>query len=483
MSAKARVLSNSILYKNPITMKNILNNIMAAALLAVATASCSNDTDMPATGTPAENALTRELTISVAPVSRTTIDYENSDFSHLVWSEGDEVAYVTDVYGDVFRTAAISHNTFKAVIPQDADRSNKLIIVYPAGDLNGKALSECSLGTVNPATLNIDQPFDGTRLPLCCEMQIPASSTITADFEVMGSVIRLNLEASGHEEELLHQIVLTANEPLTGNYRRSFYGWFLDGGSKSVSMDIAGEDLSLAAISSQKRYIYIVTPRNEFTGVGLTVTTSTGTYTFSDGAMNLAQEGRTLYRLDLPLGEPVPVREPMYRQITSMSDITTGDDTKYLLVCGEKSVVYAEYNSTNYYDGVPVTIGSDGIDPECAAAKAYRFTIHPFDESGNLYYMRTDEKVGKGYYISTMANFPGTPGKIYFTADGGQNRNSWNISFDGSGNVILQGHPHTQDVAGDVFLCFYRPGNYFATYGADANMDNICPMQLYKLTD
>lgn len=455
-------------------------NILATALLLATTASCVSETDMPSPEMPDGLAM-RELTVTVAPVSRTTIEYENSDFSHLVWCDGDEVAYVTDVNGDTFRTAVISHNTFRAEVPETATSNNKLIIIYPAGDHAGKSLSDTQLATVNPTVTDIDSPFDGSRLPLSSVTPVPSSKSVTADFEVMASVVRLCISGGQSSEELLESVTLSADQSLTGTYKRSYYGWFLDGGDRSISMNIEGENRSLTAAGGKSGYIYFVVPRNQYTGVGLSITTDGGTYTFADGEMDLAQDGRTLYRLDLTLGEPEPVKQPMFRKITSLDDVTTGENDKYLIVCEEKSYVYSDYNSNNYYEGIPVTIGPDGIDAACSEATGFQFSIfHYTGENAHLYYLKTDQYIGRGYYIGMMPNFPGTPGKIYYDSSPDYQENSWDISFDADGNLKLKGNPKTQDVAGDVFLGFYRPGNHFATYGQDASSDQIIPLQLYK---
>ena len=460
-----------------------ISNLLAGALFLAAASSCSNENEMPAPA-PDSTAPMRELTVTVAPVSRTTIDYENSDYSHLVWNDGDEVAYITDIYGDTFKKAAISHNTFQALVPENAGSSNKLIIVYPAGDLEGKTKDQMTLSLVNPEVLDVDGQFDGTRLPLTSVIPVPSSKSVLADFEVMGSVIRLNPIPNTHGEELLTSLTLTANEDLQGVFTRSYYGWYFEGKGKSVTMNIESEDKSLGAINSNKRYIYIVVPRNAYTGVDLTLTTDAGTYSFTGGEMDLNQEGKTLYRLDLPLGEPDPVSEPMFRKVTSMDEVTRGDEEKYLIVCEEKSVLYCNYDTSNYYPGETISIGGDGITPDDKTA-ARQFSIHEHPGTVGKYYLKLDTKIGKGNYLAVMSNFSSTPGKLYHLGDTSNQRSSGDMSFDENGNLILQGHPMTQDKEGDVFLGVYSENSwstYFSTYGADADKSKVHAIQLYKLS-
>lgn len=460
-----------------------ISKFMAGALFFASTmSSCSNDTPDPA---PDNNIAMRELTVTVAPMSRTTIEYENSDFSHLVWNDGDEVAYVTDIYGDTFRKATVSHNNFKALVPENAGSNDKLIIVYPAGDLEGKTKDQMTLTLVNPDVIDVDGKFDGRRLPLTSVMPVPSSSSVTADFEVMGSVIRLNPIPNTHGEEQLASITLSADQDLKGAYTRSYYGWYFSGSGKSVTMGIKSEDKSLGSLNSGKRYIYIVVPRDSFTGVDLTLTTDAGVYSFTGGEMNLNQDGKTLYRLDLPLGEPDPVSEPMFKKITSMDDVTIGDQDKYLIVCEDKSVIYCNYDSSNYYEGESVSIGSDGIVPD-DKTNMRQFSIfeHPVAGCGK-YYLKLDNKIGKGNYLSVMSNFSSTPGKLYHLSATDNQRSSWDMNFDENGNLILKGHPMTQDIAGDVFLGFYSSdmnSNYFSTYGPDVDKSKILSVQLYKLS-
>lgn len=466
-------------------MKHITKLLAGALFFSTALISCSNNDELLPETTPDGIMPMRELKVTVAPVSRTTIEYENADVSHLVWSDGDEVAYITDYTGDKFHKAVISHNTFTAVIPEGATADNKLTIVYPAGDLEGKESYELALSPSNPSTINVDNSFDGTRLPMASVMNVPSSNSITANFEVMASVLRLNVLPGNHGSEKLTEVTLSANQALGGSYRKSYYGWFLDEGAKSVTMAIESADPTLSALSSNENYIYFVVPRTSYTGVNLTIKTDAGIYNFNDGKMDLSQEGKTLYRLDVTLGDPTPQPKPMFRKITSIDDITLGDASKYILVCEDKSVIYSEYTSTNYYEGVPVTIESDGIDPEDSKVTDLQFSIYKYTSSDRVgrYYLKCDKTIGRGQYIGMMPNFPGTPGKVYYDSSPDYNENSWDISFDSDGNIKLKGHPNTQDVAGDVFLGFYRPGNYFSTYGQDAAASQISQLQLYKLTE
>ena len=428
------------------------------------------------------------MTVSVAPLSRTTIEYENGDYSHLVWQEGDRVAYVTDLAGDTFRTAEVTGNCFTASVPEGATTTDNLVVVYPAGDLEGKSLSAATIRGLNPSELDIDASFDGTRLPMTSTLPVPASSGVVTEFDVLPAVIRLSLSGVDAENtEVLKSVTLTANEPLEGAYTPAGTGWTFAGSGNTVAMNIVSENTSLAEISSGRHYIYFVVPRAAYTGVTLTVTTDAGNYTFPDGSMDLTSPTRSLYRLDVALGEPEPVKEPMFVKITSLDQVTCADDDRYLIVCEGRGGLFAEFDSGNYHYLVPAGITPDGIDPASAEAVKCALTLtHPEGEYAARFLI-SSQNIRKNYpYIGCMKNFSGTPAKLAFRKALTKNSSLeyWDITFDAAGNVLFQAHPDTQDVAGDVFLGFSKSnsGGTFCTYGADATASDLEPLQLYKLT-
>ncbi|MGN1210569.1 MAG: hypothetical protein ACI4TM_02710, partial [Candidatus Cryptobacteroides sp.] len=101
----------------------------------------------------------RAITVN-CPVTKTSISYEGSDVSHLVWSDGDSVAYVTSCEGDIVKVAEVSHNSFMAVVPESASTSDKLFVVYPAGDNEGKTMAQMKATVLADACQDMNESFD-----------------------------------------------------------------------------------------------------------------------------------------------------------------------------------------------------------------------------------------------------------------------------------------------------------------------------------
>lgn len=461
---------------------------LAAAFMMLT--SCSSD----APDTPADNDTPmRTLTVKLEPLSRTSIDYDNADVSHLVWTDGDKVAYISDVPGDVCREATVNHNRFDASVPASAVAgTNKIHIVYPVADNVGKTMAQLK-ATVNPSVSVVAaESFDGTLLPMTSEVTVTKESEVSAKFDYPASVIRLGLEISDSHDpaEVLQKVTLEANENLAGTYTLGSNGaWTFAGNSKKIETTVTGENASLVTLKKKDAYIYIVTNRSNFTGVDLTVTTSAGTYSFTDGTMNLAVEGATLYRTDVTISEPDPKVDPAYRKVTSTDQLTFGNDDKYLIVCEGKGIAFCSPMTTNFHEGVNVGIPADGIPATESAIQKLTFTLTPGTGNFEGRYLLNcpDISPSKGSRIKCMSNFSATPAKIAFSKlDPSTNGTFyWGISFDAEGNVKLQAHPDTQDVAGDLFMGVTRNAaansTYFCIYGPDATDGQITPIQLYKL--
>lgn len=114
-------------------MKRAINHLLALAPALLLMASCETETDRVGGGRQE-----RVLLVSSENVdTRTTIDYELSDYSHLVWNAGDQVAYVTDVDYDVASVAEVRDGSFEAKVPAEYGERNKLFILYPSDGLEG----------------------------------------------------------------------------------------------------------------------------------------------------------------------------------------------------------------------------------------------------------------------------------------------------------------------------------------------------------
>lgn len=458
----------------------------AFALLAtLLTAGCSSDSaDMLENGNGPEM---REINVNMSSLSRTSIEYDNAGVSHLVWKEGDKVAYISDAAGDVCREATVTNNKFTAQVPTDLTEG-KIHIIYPVGDNVGKTLAEMRMSVASAVTRDVTAAFDGTTLPMTAEAAVSEASSVNADFEFPASVLRLKLNvADNHDvEETVESVTLTAAEQAAGSYAFQNGKWSFTGASNTITTTFAGSP-KLVDMKANGGYVYIVMNAASYTDVDLVIKTSAGLYKFDDGTMDLAREGRTLYHVALTLSEAEPEPEPRYKKITSVNDLTTDDGDRYLIVCEAKNMLFCTYDSGNYHYGISTSISSDGFDPEDATVKKCACVIAPAGaDNPGMYTLKFDGIRSSAPYIRCMQNFSSTPGKLNFTADlTAYQRAFWGITFDEAGNVKIQAHPYTQDVQGDIFLGFQSGvsdyNNSFCTYGPDAQAGKIFPLQLYKL--
>lgn len=192
-------------------MKYIFNKILllCAGLVVVA---CNTDIE-PASQNPA----TRTIKVRTA-ATRTTIQYEGSDVSHLVWQDGDMVAYCTDSENDTFRTATVTSNEFDAEIPENA---GKIVVIYPVSGNEGKTLVQASAALAQEIQCNIDTTFDGSLLPMMAMADVPQSDVVDVEYDCLASVIRFRiLPADSTEEsvESLKEVTLSANEDFIGTF-------------------------------------------------------------------------------------------------------------------------------------------------------------------------------------------------------------------------------------------------------------------------
>ena len=98
--------------------------ILSAAIAALAFASCGKEESTSIQGDR------RNVTV-YCPLTRTTIDYEGSDVSHLVWGAGENIGYVTSVSGDRVQLAKMNSNSFIAQIPAYASEEDSIFVIYP----------------------------------------------------------------------------------------------------------------------------------------------------------------------------------------------------------------------------------------------------------------------------------------------------------------------------------------------------------------
>ena len=467
-----------------------MNKYITGALALLATllpAGCSSDSaDMPENGNGPEM---REINVNMSSLTRTSIEYDNAGVSHLVWKEGDKVAYISDAAGDVCREATITGNKFTAQVPASL-AEGKLHIIYPVGDNVGKTLAEMRMSVASAVTRDVTAAFDGATLPMTAEAPVSEASSVNADFEFPASVLRLKLNvADNHDaEETVESVTLTAAEPAAGSYTFQNGKWTFSGASKTITTTFAGSP-KLVDMQANGGYVYIVMNAAAYTDVDLVIKTSAGLYKFDDGTMDLAREGRTLYHVALTLSEAEPEPEPRYKKITSVDDLTTNATDSYLIVCEAKNMLFCTKNGNSAYQtGFSISIPSDGFDPENADVKKRACVIAPAGaDNPGLYTLKFEGINSSAPYIRCMQNFSSSPGKLNFTTDlTAYQRAFWGITFDEAGNALIQAHPYTQDVQGKVYLGFDSDrtsdaANCFCTVLENSNTARFLPIQLYKL--
>lgn len=460
-------------------MNKIFSTILTISAIWLLGA-CASENDLPA---PEQALREIEVNIDNGPLSRTTIEYENVDVSHLVWSDGDRVAYVTDYPGDVCRVATVTDNSFTVQVPQGASSANKLIVVWPVGDNEGKPLNQMSAVISNTLEQNLDQQFDGRLLPMMSTVNVPSGNTVDASFEFLASVIRLTINPYLHESEQLKQVKLSASQSLAGSYSFSANGAAFTPGAKSIECTVSGEEMELQRLYENNKYIYLVVNRDQYTDATLDIITDTDKYRFPGGTFNVAKPGVTLYRLAFTIEHYEPVPDPVYRykQITSLDELTTNDGDKYLIVCKSMGVIFGSHNSNNYPEGISCPITYQGyIDPasdnvEKMAAVLAPNPTNPGDYSINIAGFRS------GYpWIGCMPNYTkGDHGRIY--ADKSNQFDSkldyWTITFDDEGNVILGAHPNSTD-GGPWQMAYSYDKGYFCC--RESTTTGMLDIQLFK---
>lgn len=450
-------------------MKRFMKYIGVVVLTSLATMACMKDN--------APEAMNDMRHIEVHSIAtRTTIDYEGSDVSHLVWSEGDMVAYVTDKAGDVFRSAEMKASDegfyFDAEVSAEA---TTIYVVYPVGENVGKSLSEARLSLVGSIEQSAGDKFSGEMLPMVATEAIGWTDRIDAVYNCIASVVRFTVAGGeGHETEVLKSVTLTANEPLVGDYGVDVASGELAFSPLANSIKLeykstteSGEDVLLASSHD----IYMVIPSAEFTGVDVVVETDADTYRWSDGAMSLTHPKRRLYRiaLDLATSDGAPTPEVNYfKPVTDISEVT--DDGTYLIAVKLGGKYYVTNNTptdtANYYylTGVEAPTSENGVEAT-EDMMNYTWSITKRD-AGYEFYSENMLKNGTyGVLLITQggtgmfSNEDGYEGKAWFvptaTVDGysstQQNRRYWDIELDGAGKATIRSK-YDREV--DMFPCY-----------------------------
>ena len=447
-------------------MKNSIKYLALLPAFALFTACEAPETDhVPATGRRTVAVLSENVG------TRTSIEYEYSDYSHLVWEEGDKVAYLTDFPGETAAVAEVSGGSFDATLPTDAGPDNKLYAVYPAGELAGATLDGLKMPIPAEQRQDTLAASRGIQVPMFAVAPVPAEgqNSVKVRYELPAAVVRFAVTSTEHAEEKVLSVTMEAERQLAGAV--AFSGTsgetIFEGSSSRVTTTVAKPSMI-----KDGGYVYMAVMRGTYTNVSVSVTTDKNTYVFDDGTFSLDTPGATLFKVGLPLEGSVPVPPTPYFREVSEGEVFTKDD-RYLIAYKKSDTEYqiATTMSNDQLSMQTVEATAEGIEA-IGSIDQYAFTIAPV--AGTEYYSLYSETVGqyapkwKGmYYIGgpsgnyrDPANF--FPGDTEPGAD--DTRFLWNISVAADGVATIAGVMQP-----DFSIKFYWYGNCFAPCTADAD--------------
>lgn len=457
--------------------------LLYIAAAAIAATACTVS-QMP------DNQQTRRITVSTESIgTKTGIEYEYSDYSHLVWKEGDVVAYVTDCASDVVRTAEVSADgRFTATIPETAGTDNKLYVVYPGEGLEGSLLENLKLeipGTQVQNSICMDNS-DGIVIPMLAATDVPSAgeTSVSVRYEVPVSIVRFSFLSADFSGDQISSVAMTAAEPLCGTIDVSSYfegDENFAGGSNCVTTEICN-----VFPIEKGGYVYVPVKRGSYSGVTLTVTTDNNEFEFSDGNFELDDPAATLYKTEVTLGETQIVKDPHFVEITE-GEVFSADNSyliSYKMSDYSYKVATENYNSSKIDSKQFETDPALGGIPAAGEIMDYVFTIAPVDGAPDCYYLYS-EAAGNtnGNYLGS-AGGTSTAGNFFFmktepTAD--DTSYIWDISFG-------DGVQYVHNVGRDRWFKFSNDPNqqYFATssVGEDNSANpEICDLTILKLID
>lgn len=380
---------------------------LPATLLTVAALMTACDTTEEAPVQPVGDG-TRTVNVFAKNIAdtRTSIEYEYSDYSHLVWSEGDVVAYVTDLASDVVKEAEVAEGGyFTAELPAEATTDNTLYVLYPGDGLAGGTAADLKLNITDTQAQDTLLLSTGIRLPMYAAAPVPAAgeTQVSVKYEIPVSVIRFEILSADYPADQVQSVTVTAGEPLAGDFdvKAALAGnEAFNGTSNSVTTTL-GKFAPLEAATGG--YIYVPVARGSYTGVTVEVTTDNNKFSFPDGTFNLDEPGVTLYKMRLVLGESsVEPKVPYFAPISEGEQFSA--DNKYLITYAESSGSYrvASDNITSKIDGKTFN-----VDPDLGGIKAegevmdYVFTIAPVAGTEGCYLYSEAAGNTNGNYVGS----------------------------------------------------------------------------------
>lgn len=403
---------------------------------------------------------TRSITVyPVEADTRTSLEYEYSDYSHLVWCEGDVVAYVTDYASDVIRTAEVSEGGyFTAQIPEGAGTDNRLYVVYPGNGLAGQSLSGLTLEIKASQTQDsiTTANSNGIEIPMMAGIQVPGAgeNSVSVRYNVPVSVIRFAFNTADFPQDQIKSVTFTASQPVAGTIDvvKSVDGEVtFNGTSNSVTTTVA-------KLSPLERggYVYLPVMRGSYSGVTLEVVTDNNKFVFNDGNFELDDPEATLYKVEMTLGETQIIKEPYFAEISEGEQFSA--DNKYLITYKESSSSYrvASKHISSKIDAKVFEADADlGGIAAVGEVMDYVFTIAPVSDTDGLYWLYS-EAAG-----NTNGNYIGSAGG---TSAAG------NFFFQNTEPTSSSNYYIWQITYGDGVQYIYNEGrNRWFKYDASAN--------------
>lgn len=403
---------------------------------------------------------TRSITVyPVEADTRTSLEYEYSDYSHLVWCEGDVVAYVTDCASDVVKEAQVSsEGVFTATIPESAGTDNRLYVVYPGDGLAGGTLADLSLEISAQQTQDSISAVNSTGIVIpmmaCTHVPETGETSVSVSYDVPVSVIRFDFATADFPQDQIQSVTFTAAQPVAGtvNVAGSVNGDVIfNGVSNSVTTTID-------RLSPLERggYVYVPVMRGSYSGVTLEVVTDNNEFVFRDGNFELDDPDATLYKVEMTLGEGQVIRDPYFVEISE--DEQFSPDNKYLIAYRQSDYVYrvASEHIASKIDAVTIEYDPDlGGIPVVGDVMDYVFTIGPVAGADGYYWLYS-EAAG-----NTNGNYIGSAGG---TSAAG------NFFFQNTEPTSSSNYYIWQITYGDGVQYIYNEGrNRWFKYDASAN--------------
>lgn len=459
-----------------------MKKIYSLALLSFIVLGCQNGEKFVANGT-------RKIVVS-SKLTKTYIEYEG-DVSHLVWSEGDNVMYLTDNSEGLndfgFQSAVVKEDCFTASIPASATTENQMLVVYPSKTL-ALGTSEFTLNMETELEVSSKDAFNGHSLPMVALFNVPKTNEISTTYHPLGSVIRIAVDSTGHAGERLKSITLTTEQPCIGSFHISpseNNGYSFKGSSNTLKVNIT-DNPELRNF----KYIYMVVAKGSYTGVKMEVETELSTYSFTDGKMDLSAQDKGLFRINLTLPDYVKPKEECFVMVKSTDELSA--DSKYILASkGSNTEYYVAYkNDNDYLKATTVTLDENGNIKKTEDTEKYAITFISNDEHEGKYALKF-EALGKTCYVQSPNNVSEGVGYIGFfwfeneTNFASQDNSWWTISVtDGKATFktkefMLWGEPTGRFGK----ITYFKNNGYFGVRAPETDADECADVVLFKLQE